>query len=478
MNGTARPAQGNQFFGLTADHALLIVIGVYGLIALAIGMEYGRTGTALAIGLPLALVAMGANAVAPGTLLARCVFAAVAMSLVALHIQLSLGMVEYHFGVFVTLAFLLVYRDWRPIVLAAGLIVVLHVAFDRLQLAGLPVYCLSRPDFPTVMIHVGYVIMQTAVEVPIAIAMQQAARQGEELRLIASAAMRDGNVNLAMADIETTSPVARQLKTAFTELSGAMQNVQDAVHTITRASEEIATGSLDLSTRTESTASSLQETTSSMAQLTSTVQQSADAARQANQMATGAADAANRGGSIVEQVIENMSEINSASHRINEIIGVIDGIAFQTNILALNAAVEAARAGEQGRGFAVVAAEVRSLAQRSAQAAREIKTLISASTEKVESGAQLVGEAGTAMKDIVSSVQRVTDIIGEITAATTEQSQDIGQVNQAVTQLDQMTQQNAALVEQSAAAAESLKEQASYLANIVNSFQLTQPATR
>src|SRR5207237_4430446 len=207
-------------------------------------------------------------------------------------------------------------------------------------------------------------------------------------------------------------------------------------------------------------------------QLTGTVRQSADSARQANQLAVSAAEVAARGGEVVSRVVSTMEEINASSKKIADIIGVIDGTAVQTNILALNAAVEAARAGEQGRGFAVVAGEVRSLAQRSAQAAKEIKGLIGASVDKVESGSKLVADAGKTMQEIVGSVQRVTDIIGEITAASTEQSEGIGQVNTSVTQLDQMTQQNAALVEESAAAAESLKEQAVRLTELVGMFKL------
>ncbi|RYF06399.1 MAG: methyl-accepting chemotaxis protein, partial [Comamonadaceae bacterium] len=222
-----------------------------------------------------------------------------------------------------------------------------------------------------------------------------------------------------------------------------LQQVRTAVDSITTASAEIATGNQDLSARTESTASSLAQTAQSMDQLTGTVRQSADAARQANQLANSAAEVAARGGRVVGEVVTTMNDINDASRKIADIIGVIDGIAFQTNILALNAAVEAARAGEQGRGFAVVAGEVRSLAGRSAEAAREIKQLIGASVEKVETGARLVQDAGTTMDEIVGSVQRVGDIIGEITAASSEQSDGIGQVNTAVTQLDQMTQQNA-----------------------------------
>jgi methyl-accepting chemotaxis protein len=262
-------------------------------------------------------------------------------------------------------------------------------------------------------------------------------------------------------------------------LSGMQHSLRDIIRqvrtssdSISTASTEIASGNSDLSQRTEQAASNLQQTASSMEQLTGTVKQSADSARQANQLAASAAEVAQRGGSVVSQVVSTMDEINASSKKISDIIGVIDGIAFQTNILALNAAVEAARAGEQGRGFAVVASEVRSLAQRSAEAAREIKGLIGSSVDKVEAGSRLVADAGATMTEIVGSVQRVTDIIGEITAASSEQSDGIGQVNTAVTQLDQMTQQNAALVEESAAAAESLQQQASALSKVVGTFRL------
>jgi methyl-accepting chemotaxis protein len=293
----------------------------------------------------------------------------------------------------------------------------------------------------------------------------------EVRRLVSQVAEGDLSVQVDTRNADRDSLMAA-VAGMVERMRSTVSVIRQSTDAIATASTEIASGNQDLSHRTEHTASNLQQAASSMEELTSAVQQSADSAQQANQLATQAAQAAQRGGEIVQQVVSSMGEINVGSRKINEIIGVIDGIAFQTNILALNAAVEAARAGEQGRGFAVVAGEVRTLAQRSAQAAKEIKSLINASSEKVESGARLVEDAGSAMQEIVSGVQRVTDIIGEITSATGEQSTGISNVNGTVSQLDQMTQQNAALVEQSAAAAESLRAQSGRLTEAVAAFRL------
>ena len=277
------------------------------------------------------------------------------------------------------------------------------------------------------------------------------------------------HIHLEHGDTSSSLVAMKAMRDSLVNIVG---QVRQGTDTIAHASQEIAHGNHDLSIRTETQASSLEKTASSMAKLTATVRQNAENARQANQLAASASDVASRGGAVVAEVVQTMKGINESSKRISDIISVIDGISFQTNILALNAAVEAARAGEQGRGFAVVASEVRSLAGRSAEAAKEIKTLINASVERVEQGSHLVDQAGATMNEVVDSIRKVTHIMGEISHASAEQSSGIEQVNQSIVEMDSVTQQNAALVEQAAAAAQSLLDQATELADVVSIFKL------
>ncbi|WP_211464021.1 methyl-accepting chemotaxis protein [Collimonas silvisoli] len=321
---------------------------------------------------------------------------------------------------------------------------------------------------------VGLMIAMAVLGFALALWIARAVAQPLGFAVEVARRVADGDLT---ADIEVRSKdETGQLMQALKDMNDSLQKivgeVRSGTDTIATASNQIAAGNLNLSQRTEEQASSLEETAASMEQLTSTVKQNADNASQANQLAVSASEVAIHGGTVVTQVVSTMGAINTSSKKIVDIIGVIDGIAFQTNILALNAAVEAARAGEQGRGFAVVAAEVRNLAQRSAAAAKEIKSLIDDSVEKVGLGSRLVDQAGSTMEEIVASVRRVTDIMGEITAASQEQTSGIEQINQAISQMDQVTQQNAALVEEAAAAAASLQDQAGALEQVVGAFKL------
>ncbi len=328
-----------------------------------------------------------------------------------------------------------------------------------------------------VMLGIGGLAMFVGLLAAIVITRSLIKQLGGEPDYTARIASSIAHGDLSVS-IDTTNASKGSLLMEVREMRNSLKDIVGQVRvgteTIGTASREIAAGNIDLSSRTEMQASSLEKTASAMEELTSTVKQNADNAREANLLAATASDVARKGGEVVAQVVDTMGSINTSANKIVDIIGVIDGIAFQTNILALNAAVEAARAGEQGRGFAVVASEVRNLAQRSAAAAKEIKTLIGDSVEKVERGSKLVGQAGVTMDEVVASVKRVTDIMSEISNASQEQSAGIAQVNMSIIEMDSMTQQNAALVEEAAAAAQSLQDQASELAHVVSIFKLVE----
>jgi methyl-accepting chemotaxis protein len=599
---------------IQADRVMAATLGVLLVITMVVAALTGTWLEALAVGMPAFVVPMALIYTAGGRLQTRMGVAIAFMVFSALLIQQTHGMIEAHFTIFILLSFLLFYRDWRPILAAAVVIAVHHVAFNFLQAANTGVYVfIQGADLRIVLVHALYVVFASAWLMYMAVNLRaemdlfggmpqevtEIVRKVAAGDLTVKVHVRDGDttsLKAAMKDmVEKLNQIIGEIQTIvqaavqgdfskkmdlrgkqgfgkeLSELLNQLSNVtftgldevahmlralsqgdlnerisseyhgtfgqlkEDANRTaeqlneiivnevgrvlealsrgdltekissdypgafgqlkedanstvdklmeiiaqvkystdmITTAAQEIASGNNDLSQRTEEQASSLEETASSMEELTATVKQNAENARQANHLSMEASDIAVKGGVVVNEVVDTMASISASSKKIVDIISVIEGIAFQTNILALNAAVEAARAGEQGRGFAVVAGEVRSLAQRSAAAAKEIKMLIGDSVDKVDTGSRQVDQAGATMNEIVIAVKRVTDIMSEISAASNEQSAGIEQVNQAITQMDTVTQQNAALVEEAAAASDSMQEQAAALGVAMNTFRL------
>jgi methyl-accepting chemotaxis protein len=462
-----------QAIAVQADKMMLCVLWALQLFSLALAGLNDTWVLALLVGVPAAGLPTLLHFNAPGSMLVRCVVAVSVMVFAALNIHQGAGLTELHFGIFVYLAFLLAYRDWRPIVVAAAVIAVHHLSFHYLQEWNYGVLCFTRPQLSTVFIHAAYVVVESGVLIFLATVLRRAAIQAAELEGIVSAlAAIEGRIDLSGAEAKPRSRLARSLRDMLVTMRDTIAGVRDGAHTIAGASGEIAHGNAELSRRTERQAGSIEQTAASMARLAATVRQNNESARQANELAQSASGIAIKGGEAVRQVVDTMGDINASSRQIVDIIGVIDGIAFQTNILALNAAVEAARAGEQGRGFAVVASEVRNLAHRSAAAAKEIKELIGNTVRTVESGSRLVDEAGATMLQVVDSVQRVTAIMGEMSNANQEQNDGIERISLAIVEFDESTQQNAALVQEDAAAADALAEEARHLTSLVEAFKL------
>ena len=455
-----------------ADVLMLGLLLASCVLSLPIAWAYSDIVIALQWGTALALAGVLLFALARGSAWSRYGLTALLALTVALHIQVSLGTVEFHFGVFVVLALIMVYRDWRVVLANAVLFAVHHLLFDRLQAWGFGMYCMPQPDFARIWLHAAYVIVQTAAEVFILIRMSQAFRQGAELQALTEAVQRDGRFNLDVRHVRIHTALGERLQTLFMHLYGTVKTVRDSVNQVQTAGSEIADGSLDLSARTEAASSALAATMASASQVLHAVEHTRDLASQADQLTSSAAQVSQAGASVVQQVVDSMHGIHTQAQQIAEIVTVVDGLAFQTNLLALNAAVEAARAGEQGRGFAVVAGEVRSLAQRSTEAAKEIQALIGASTSSVGQGARLMQEARQGIEKAVESVTNVNDLIGQIGVAADEQSKGIAQLNVAVNHLDRDTQENAALAEQSAASARAMSQNAGLLGRTLAVFRL------
>ncbi|SEL56756.1 methyl-accepting chemotaxis protein [Roseateles sp. YR242] len=460
---------------VSADAFLLGGCAAVALVTIVAGQQFGQLGTACAWALSLLLCACALFVLTRGSWLNSVALPMLLSSLVALQIHVGAGRTEFHFGVFVALALMMVYRHWLPVLAAAGTFAVHHVLFDRLQAAGFGVYCLTAPDFGQVVVHASYVVAQTLFEVFMVRKMRRDALVMAELQSITEVLVATpGKVDFAAVTLPVTTKVARQLSETLKTVAATVGQVRSAAESVDAASNEIATGNSDLSIRTEEAAANLQQTAASVEELAQAVKQSAETSHEASRRAREATQRAGDGEAAVQTLASNMARVSESARRVGDITTVIDGIAFQTNILALNAAVEAARAGESGRGFAVVASEVRALAQRSAEAARQIKELIGTSTQQVAAGVESADATRQVLAAIVADVRNVDELLGSLSTASAEQAKAVETVNHAVVGLDTTTQQNAALVEQSTAAAHSLREQARSLASAVQRFELAQ----
>ena len=456
--------------GVLGDNGLLMAIGVSAVLSVILGGQFAQPRDAfIGIGVLLCITGLGYT-LARGSFTSRMVLTFALVSFVTLHIHLAKGMLELHFGVFVTLALLLVYRDWRPIAMAALMFSGYQIGVDRLQAHGWHVYSLEHPHLWRSLFHVAAILTQAGAEIVLARNMAALAREGEELSQLVDQVNVGEHIRLDVHAVSIETEAGRTLKATLQKMDVAVRTLHEGAARMFNACSEIAAGNRDLSERTEQTASHLQQTAVTMQGLNTTAQHSDQRALQADQLARSACEVAVDGGAVIAEVVDTMKGISDSSQRIAEIIGMMDDIAFQTNLLALNASVEAARAGEQGRGFAVVANEVRTLAARSAAAAQDVRKLIGESAERVAHGSSLMDRAGGTMDAIQDAVRKVTDIMAELSSSSRQQATEVAQLGEVMDRMDEATQQNAAMVEQMAAAATSLHGQADELVRVVAVF--------
>jgi methyl-accepting chemotaxis protein len=457
------------------DRAMLPVLWLLFVVALSLAPQYGRWTSAVAVGLAAAGLPTLLILFHPGRLLTRLAVAVALMAFAALNIQLTSGMTEMHFGIFVLLSILLAYRDWRTILCAALAIAVHHLSFSYLQQWGYGIYCFTAPGLRMVLLHAAFVVVQAAALGWLAWRMEKDAVTAAELANLSEHLGREpGLFDLRFGGMGMNSMLGASFKTTMDAVHRTMNRARSAATAISGASRDIRQGNAELEERTRIQAESLARTVESMRTLADNVHDNAASADKAAQLAGAARAVAGAGSQAVTDVASVMGEIRQEAQKISEITGLIDSIAFQTNILALNAAVEAARAGESGRGFAVVASEVRALAQRSATAARDIRGLISTSLEKTDNGTRKADDAAGVMTEIVASVDRVVGLIQEIGHASQAQGTRIDEVNEAVAQIDDLTRQNGALVTAAASASAALESQAAQLLDAVRVFLLSE----
>lgn len=447
------------------DLYLVGVSALQAVVLLAVGQYYNAVGLASILSMGLLAAAMACFILLRGTWANSVLLPLILAAFVAAEIHIGMGKAEFHFGVFVTLAILQVYRHWLPIVVGAAAFAVHHLSFDRLQAMGFPVYCLTSPSIGDVLVHAGYVVAQAGVGIVMVVQMRRDALLMDELeRLTAGLSARGkGTVDFSALAMPVTTGSALRLRAVLDQVRGALRAVSGSVTAVTDASRELAQGNLDLSGRTEQAASALQSTASLLQSHTEELTGSAARTHDMNRATRLSLELAQGASRSAQELSDRMAAITRSASRIFEITGTIDTIAFQTNILALNAAVESARAGEAGRGFAVVAAEVRQLAQRSATAAKEVRSLIDGSAKEIQAGAAVAEVTRKALADIDTQALSVAEGAEALSRSLSDQAQGITAVNITVGELDRNTQHNAALVEQTAATAESLAYQARML---------------